>query len=281
MSFTVASYNILADEYIKREWYPHTPDSLLDPALRRSALLAHLVKLDVDLLCLQEVEMSTFTAIHNHLNAVGYQGIFARKGQGKPDGCAIFYRYNIYGINGANRLMYADAKLGSETSGHIAQFLSIEYEGNHIGIANTHLKWDPPDKQLSDQYGYRQAAQLLKERDQLLFGCTAWIICGDLNVTPESDVIELFNQNDLYFTHSEEYEAYTANINGRPTVLDYLFHSANLDAMPLPLPTIGPETVLPGSDQPSDHIAVSASFSYRRYNSSSKANKNKSPSQNV
>lgn len=262
MSFTLATYNILADAYIKREWYPLTPDEVLEPASRRSALLAYVVEVGTDLLCLQEVEGTTFTAIEDRLESLGYKGFFSQKARQKPDGCATFYRDAIFELKELVRFEYADAQPGRQPSGHIAQLLSIEHEAGRVGVANTHLKWDPPGTPRNQQCGYQQAAQLLQECDQLVSGCAAWIICGDLNATPDSDVVALIRQTGLKFTHAGCADAYTANINGRTKTIDYLFHTEALRAEPLPLPPVGPQTALPGPNQPSDHVAVAARFTW-------------------
>jgi mRNA deadenylase 3'-5' endonuclease subunit Ccr4 len=263
VSFTLATYNVLADSDIKREWYPLTPDHLLDGASRRDALLAHLVKLDIDLLCLQEVERSTFTAIESHLEPLHYRGHFSHKGRRKPDGCATFYRCSVLEFDGAFRLEFRDAEWGGKPSGHVAQLLSFRHEAKHIGIVNTHLKWDPPSTPVKEQYGYQQARQLLREHDHQLSGCAGWIVCGDFNTTPDGDLIALIQRAGFQFTHAAYDDAYTANINGRPKTIDYLFYSGRLCAEPMLLPTVCPDTALPGPDEPSDHIAVAARFSWR------------------
>ncbi len=74
MSFTVATYNVLADAYIRRELYPNTSAAVLEPIARRRALLARLVELDADVFCLQEVERVAFTEISDRLAPLGYSG---------------------------------------------------------------------------------------------------------------------------------------------------------------------------------------------------------------
>ncbi len=262
VSFTVATYNVLAEAYIKREWYPLTPQEVLQPARRRSALLAHLVELGTDVLCLQEVEPATFTAIDAHLTPLGYTGFFCQKEGRKPDGCATFYRNVVFELDDTVRFEYADARAGQKRSGHVAQLVSLEQQGRRLGIANTHLKWDPPDTHRDEQYGYREAAQLLRDREEHLQGCAAWIVCGDLNATPDGDVIALIQRQGLTFTHAMCTDGNTANINGRAKTIDYLFHSTALRAEPLPLRPVSDQTPLPGPDEPSDHVAVAARFTW-------------------
>jgi mRNA deadenylase 3'-5' endonuclease subunit Ccr4 len=261
VSFTVATYNVLADAYIRREWYPLTPDDVLEPARRRSALLAHLVELGADLLCLQEVEPAVFAAIDQRLGPLSYTGVFSQKGRRKADGCAVFFRDVVFERDADVRLEYVDARAGQKSSGHVAQLVSLGHEGRRLGIANTHLKWDPPGTPRDEQYGYRQVAQLVGECDQRLLGCSGWIICGDLNATPNSDLIAFLQRAGFKSTHA--FHAHTSNINGIAKTIDYIFHNAALSVEPLPLPTVSDQTVLPRSEEPSDHVAVLARFAWR------------------
>jgi CCR4-NOT transcription complex subunit 6 len=56
MSFSVASYNVLAGAYIHPGWYPGTPASVLALAWRKSAVVQRVADLGADVICLQEVE---------------------------------------------------------------------------------------------------------------------------------------------------------------------------------------------------------------------------------
>lgn len=159
-------------------------------------------------------------------------------------------------------MTYTDTRVGHAPSGHIAALVSLDQEGRRLGIANTHLKWDPPGTPRGKQYGLRQVSQLLRERDRHLLRCGAWIICGDLNATPDSDVVALIETTGFRFAHDGKVDANTSNTNGRAKMIDYIFHSATLSAEPHPVSPVNGHTVLPGPDQPSDHVAVAASFSW-------------------
>lgn len=70
----IASYNILADAYVKPEWFPHTPADLLRPRSRHAPLVRRIVGLDADIICLQEVEPDSFAALQEGLEPHGYLG---------------------------------------------------------------------------------------------------------------------------------------------------------------------------------------------------------------
>ena len=261
MTFAVASYNILAEAYSAAERYPFTPAPLLEPAARRTALIKHIAGLAADIVCLQEVEGEVFAALNTELIQRDYAGLYAGKGLGKPDGCATFFRRSLFTLAGSARHQYHDAALRNGSSGHIVQLLALDSGEGRLGIANTHLKWDPPNTPREASHGYCQIAELLEERDRFLCGCAAWIVCGDFNASPGSEVTERLREAGLHHAHGDDPGA-TCNANARAKIIDYLFFSCALNANPLPLPPVSVAAPLPGPGQPSDHVAVQARFDW-------------------
>src|SRR5437016_199860 len=90
MTITVVTYNVLADAYIRRDYYPDTPPAALEPDVRSKALLDRITSWNADVLCLQEVQAGTYPALQDRLSE--HDGAYARKTGGKPDGCAMFIR---------------------------------------------------------------------------------------------------------------------------------------------------------------------------------------------
>jgi|GEM_PF-565760 len=260
MSFSLATYNILAQAYITPERYPRTPATVLASTWRRPALVRHVVALNTDVICLQEVEDETFTAVQQVLEPRGYIGHFARKGGGKPDGCATFIRQNALTLCRVHRFMYTDGSGTEHDSGHLALVMLLAYRGRALGVVNTHLQWDPPDRPRDQQRGYRQINQLLQERDRIDPTCEAWIICGDLNVTSESHVVAGLRVAGFDYAHRTSGVMYTCNANARARMIDYIFHTETLRAQPVAVPVIDDQTPLPSFEQPSDHLAIMAHF---------------------
>lgn len=263
MDFTVATYNVLATAYIKPEWYPLSPKELLDPLNRIPALVEHLVQLQADIFCLQEVEDMMYAAIDQGLSSLGYVGSLAKKGHDKPDGCATFFRTQTFELVRGVRVEYHDAGAGLPTSGHIAQLLVLKVGQRFLGVANTHLKWDPPHIPREQQYGYRQMRQLLRERSLQAPECSGWIICGDLNVTEDSTVVALLRKTGFEFSHAGSSGTATCNPNRRAKMIDFVFYDQALWAEPLTLPVVNNDTPLPGPTQPSDHVAIQARLAWR------------------
>lgn len=260
MSFSVASYNVLATAYIKPAWYPRTPAALLDPQWRIPALVRHVVALETDVVCLQEIENDTFAALRTRLCPMGYVAHYAPKTGGKPDGCATFVQTDTLALRTTRVIAYADGHGTGGDSGHIALVLILHHVGRTLGIANTHLRWDPPGTPREEQRGYRQIRQLLDERDGVASDCQGWIIAGDLNVTPATEVVAALEQAGLEDAHRTCAHMYTCNSNNKAKRIDYLFHTPSLRAEPGAMLTIDDQTPLPSMDQPSDHLAIASRF---------------------
>lgn len=100
-TFTLMSYNILAQQYIDTLpslYYNHNPDSL-GWSHRFDALKHEIAEISPDILCLQEVQQSHLTEIATHFNDLGYDTSMFKKRTGEQvDGCAIFYKKNIFDL---------------------------------------------------------------------------------------------------------------------------------------------------------------------------------------
>lgn len=189
LSFSVASYNVLASAYIQRAWYRRAPALVLDPAWRVPALIQHIFKLDADILSLQEVEPETFVALRTSLDERGYGAQYARKSAGRPEGCAILYRREAFELISVRAIAYVDGAGGAPDTGYIALVALLRSGDGVLGVINTHLTWDPPNPPRAAQRGLRQAQQLAAEYENSAAQTRGWIIGGNFNSTPSSEVV--------------------------------------------------------------------------------------------
>ena len=249
----VATYNVLAQSYLRREWYQNSPAEALDPSARLEALTRRLIELDADILCLQEVEGPVFSALEGALAPRGYAGSFLQKGRGKPDGCATFLREARLELERRGGIVYLD---GDPPSGHVAQVAATRFAGSLLGVIDTHVRWDQPDKAPAEHVGCRQARQLIAEHRQLFPGCRGWVVAGDFNATPDSDVVAAMLAGGFRSAHPSDLA--TCNANNKAKLIDYLFVSERLGASPLAPPKIDGDTPLPGPGEPSDHLPLVA-----------------------
>jgi endonuclease/exonuclease/phosphatase family metal-dependent hydrolase len=259
MPFSIASYNLLADAYMNPAWYPRTPPEVMAPAHRWPALAERIARLGADVVCLQEVQHGSYRAIHARLTDLGYEGVFIRKGAGKPDGCATFVRTDGGGLGEVKAIHYADGR-GTPDSGHLVLVVLVERERHPIAVANTHLKWHAPGAPPEQQWARRQIEEFLAARATFTPPPDAWVICGDFNVPAESDAVRLLKAAGFVDAYAAHPNAYTSNADAKVKRIDFIFHTRELAADPAPMPAIENETPLPSMAEPSDHLPVMATL---------------------
>ena len=260
MAFSVATYNVLASAYIQRAWYPRTPALVLDPAWRVPALVQHIAKLGADMLCLQELEPESFASLRAFLAGRGYSAQYARKQAGRPDGCAIFYRRAIFELIGARVLAYNDGSAVDPDTGYVALIAAFRTAGAILGVVNTHIIWAPPDSAPTAPLGLRQVRQLVAEFDIGHAAARGWVVAGDFNATPQSEIVSVLEQAGFQYAHRKRADVFTCNVGGSARMIDYLFYSPRLHADPIAPTRIDAQTRLPSAEQPSDHVAIMANF---------------------
>jgi mRNA deadenylase 3'-5' endonuclease subunit Ccr4 len=262
MSFTVATYNVLASAYIQRAHYPRTPAMVLNPIWRVPALVRYISSFKADILCLQEVEPESFVTLRTSLGEIGYGAHYARKYARRPEGCATFYQGNTFELLSARVIAYTDGAGIAPDTGHIAVIALFRSAGGILGVINTHLTWDPPTTPRNAQVGQRQTQQLLTEYENSVADARGWIIAGDFNVTPDSEIIAMMERAGLQYAHSGLTGVFTCNVNSQARMIDYIFRSSALVAEPqLPM-AIHDKTILPSAEQPSDHVPIMAKFDW-------------------
>ncbi|MDF1665487.1 MAG: endonuclease/exonuclease/phosphatase family protein [Planctomycetota bacterium] len=261
--FDLVSYNVLADSYIKAEWYPHTDKALLQNKARHKHLLKAITEKNADVYCLQEVELDFVVFLDEQLSPHGYQTFFSAKDHDKPDGCATLIRSKKFEFISQQRWFYEDS-LDKDTrnSGHVALILHILFNEKPITIINTHLKWSPPTDDLVQQWSYRQLKHLLSNHRHWRRKNESRVICGDFNLEAESEALQLLIANGFNDAHGNAGEA-TCFANGGAKRIDYVFHDKDFE-VEAHSPMIIPEgTVFPSEDHPSDHLPIGAKFQFK------------------
>ncbi|HEY1551545.1 MAG TPA: endonuclease/exonuclease/phosphatase family protein [Kofleriaceae bacterium] len=239
MQRIIASWNVLADGYVRASYYPRIDPALLVPGARRAALAAQIaerVSLG-ELVCLQEIEPSLVGA----LRARGVAVEFAPKLGDRPDGIAIAGA----GVTDAKTLAFADA------TEQVALIARID---DAITVATTHLRWDRPAVAHEQRFAVSQLRELFAE---LATWPRPWIACGDFNFTPDDPAYALLVEAGFV----DACRGATANPHGRAKRIDYLWHTRELVAEALPTLPVADDTPLPSRDVPSDHVPVAARFS--------------------
>ncbi|GAB2263777.1 hypothetical protein Droror1_Dr00025911 [Drosera rotundifolia] len=92
--FSMVSYNILAQVYVKSAFFPHSPSACLKWKQRSQAVLSLLKSLEADFLCLQEVD-EYYEFYKAKMEQTGYSSIYVQRTRQKRDGCGVFYKNDV------------------------------------------------------------------------------------------------------------------------------------------------------------------------------------------
>lgn len=255
--FSAATYNVLADAYVKPERYPYSPTSALEPGPRRQLLLARIHALDVDLLCLQEVEPAAHAAIAGRLGDE-YVGVYGPR-RGRPDGASLFVRRSRLALTDHELMHYKDHAKGDD---QVALIARLRLGERTVMVACTHLQWCREDTKVEQHIGRAQLVELLdrKQRDD----DAIWVLAGDFNATAQSAVLRAATERGMALAAARQRPWDTCNANGRPRKLDYLLYSAGrLDPHPGALPPLRGDTPMPSLVEPSDHLPLRVDFVVR------------------
>ncbi|MBL8968955.1 MAG: endonuclease/exonuclease/phosphatase family protein [Myxococcales bacterium] len=252
--FTAATYNVLADAYVRPDRYPLSPPAALAPGPRRALLLARIAALDVDLLCLQEVEPAAHAAIADRLGAA-WLALHAPRPR-RPDGASLFLRRASVQLDHHETLHYT----APNSDDQIALIAHLRLGPHALVVACTHLQWCRDDTHPDNHTGRAQLIELLDRLDRLP-PTSIKLIAGDLNATSQSPVLHAARDRGLALGAATQRPWDTCNANRRPRKLDYLLHSAGrLDASPDPLPPLARDTPMPSLREPSDHLPLRIRF---------------------
>ncbi|KAJ2809508.1 Glucose-repressible alcohol dehydrogenase transcriptional effector [Coemansia guatemalensis] len=167
---TVLSYNVLSAVYATPQKYSYCPSWALAWEYRRDAIIAELVTLQPDVLCLQEVEASQYDECFcSKLREKGYEGVFWTKSRARTmseeerkrvDGCATFYKVEMFECVASHLLEFQQSALSRKdfrksddffnrfmTKDNIAGFAVLRHRklpGEPLlFVANAQVHWDP------------------------------------------------------------------------------------------------------------------------------------------
>ncbi len=160
-TFSICSYNVLADCYVKDEWYTKCPKEFLNKDYRHGRLMAECKELGADIFCMQEVMQTHFEQkLLPDFASLGYFGIFQKRSGTRVEGLAIFWRSSKFllahhcGIHlnelakvlcASEHLDPAKSRLFYDTSALIVRLRILNEKGlpgESITVCTTHIYWD-------------------------------------------------------------------------------------------------------------------------------------------
>eukprot|EP01018_Ginkgo_biloba_P005378 Gb_27365 [translate_table: standard] len=218
-TFTVLSYNVLADLYATNDMYTYCPPWALSWQYRRQNLLREIVGYHADILCLQEVQSDHFEEFFApELEKHGYAAVYKKKttevytGTAYAiDGCATFFRRDRFSLVKKYEVEFNKAAqsvtealvpvsqkkvaLSRLLKDNVALIVVLEAKDTNHGIdgppgkrqllcvANTHIHANPELKDVK----LWQVHTLLKGLEKIAASADIpMLVCGDFNSVPGS-----------------------------------------------------------------------------------------------
>ena len=277
--FRVCSYNVLAQCYVKSEWFSWTqPKSLLKWKHRRERLRIKLRdELKADIFCLQEVE--DFTTdwkdfIENELNMGCFYKQRTQKSNNKRDGSLVCWnkdKFEILSTKGiefnevVTKLLEANEEEKKEYERDcIAACVMLLHKASNVRIAcvSTHLYWDP-----AKAFVKLKQAEYLRQEIERWTQTNCILIGGDFNSLATSDVYKsMIENNYVSLMRDDETGQEPIYTNVTPSfteTIDYIF--ASNTSTNNWIRTVTPGKVkerdllfdgCPCQNEPSDHLPI-------------------------
>lgn len=297
-TFRVLSYNILSEIYATSRYYPGCPSWALAWTYRKRNLIREMALFDADILCLQELQADHYEDhFRPYFSRLGYASCYKVKTResmgrkGKIDGCATFFRKDIFVLREQHTVEYNSIAESRTTEsrtlnrclkGNIGQIVILDViDGSGpIVVANTHLYWDPDltDVKLFQIDVFMQELEVLIQ-SRRLGPDVPLILAGDFNSEPVSSVYELIStgtcslskpditgdpynvlascrlQHNLHvrssYSATGAEPAYTNYTHSFVGVLDYIWYGAE-SVVPTAIMEIPDESLLFGKESETD-----------------------------
>lgn len=233
-TFSVLSYNILADVYATSEIYSYCPSWALSWPYRRQNLLREIVGYRADIVCLQEVQSDHFEEYFApELDKHGYQALYKRKTNevytgnlNTIDGCATFFRRDRFShvkkyeveFNKAAQSLTDNAvpsnqkksALNRLVKDNVALIAVLEAKFSNQGdnpgkrqllcVANTHVNVNQDLKDVK----LWQVSTLMKGLEKIAASADIpMLVCGDFNAVPGSAPHSLLAMGKVDQTHPD------------------------------------------------------------------------------
>lgn len=245
--FTIATYNVLAQSYIKPDRYPYSDPADLKAVNRLPRVERTIRELGADILCVQEVEPSFYRTLQDHLSST-HDSIFAAHPK-RPDGAAIFYA----------KTMTAHQSGTFFAEGINVPFVELQTPDGPMMVTSLHLKWQRNDTPTSEHLGRRQLLHVIstlkKKTEHPIF------LAGDFNAISQSCVIQAAQREGFHINCRAQRPWDTTNINHKRRKLDYILSNTHKwTPKPCRLPRLEKTTPMPSPTHGSDHLALSISM---------------------
>jgi len=273
--FRMCSYNVLAQCYVKSEWFHWTtPKSLLKWKQRKEQLRVKLKEeIKADVFCLQEVdefESEWKEFIENEMNMGVFYKQRTQKSNKKRDGSLVCWnkeKFELLSTLGVEFNELASTKENEEEKKEyerdcVAACVMLLHKASNVPITcvSTHLYWDPTKahvKLKQAEYLREEVKRWSKTEGNVLIG-------GDFNSIATSDVYKSMIDNDYASLMRDEETGrepeYTNVTPSFTETIDYIFASKNWIEKVTHRGEIKSRDLLfdgcPCEGEPSDHLPI-------------------------
>ncbi|KAI8922187.1 Endonuclease/exonuclease/phosphatase [Powellomyces hirtus] len=209
-SFTLMTYNVLAQCLCRRDLFPYCKKEHLKYKARFPILLKEITQtIKPDVACLQEVDHFD-DMFAPALRAARYDWEYLQKAPEKDEshGLCVIWKKDLFQKYRYQTLHYDDSPLTHPTpitpvTGNIAQLLALKFvapatnSSTGILIANTHLYWRPTAQYEKLRQAYVLLNNVVALRKEDLGASWPTLLCGDWNTTPHDGVYRLLTKQPL------------------------------------------------------------------------------------
>lgn len=215
-TLSVGTFNILCNFYASKCTY--APSWVINPDLRKEAILQNILSYNVDILCLQEIEAYSYMDFYrDHLSTrLGYASVFQPRERSRQimekraaDGAAIFWKKEYFtlikhSVIDFNHVIAADPRIqkGSDIYSRMSRkdnMVLVVYlrdkDNNVLVIMNAHLYWSPEyaDVKLFQTILLFEETKKIKEENPE----ASIILMGDFNSLRDSPVYNLIVKKNV------------------------------------------------------------------------------------
>ena len=188
MNFTIVSWNILANEFIEKQYYPNFNYDFLTNRLVRMKIIAHQMETqNADIFLLQEVMKNEYRYLKRRFRQYSFSKLCPIEWDlHSESGNVILFRSALFSITSSQSLIYLNRIFG--------QHICLKHKQQEFHILNIHL---------NDIYFQKRKAQIktilpiLKNNSRVILG-------GDFN--------QNYNQNPSLFSVIPEYTIHNKNM---------------------------------------------------------------------